>query len=344
MKFRSIDTQPKSLNISNDNIMYRNRVVAMNNSNVSCSDNPKILEALYQKGDLSLQQIMKIFGFESSDKNYPKVPFSGNLKEKAYMIGLRTGDIYARKHFNLIWIENTSPKLSQFKLFKSVFGKYGIVKFYEKKGGATEKTIRTYSFLDNSFDFLISKPNEIPKWILENDEYFYSFLAGYMDCEGSWIITEHKKYNGKYKDIIFSLGTCDKIVLEQIHQKLKELEFESHLYLVRKAGVNTGIGICNFDLYRVMIMRVKDVIRLAKILLPLSKHEEKQNNALKIIELESFFKRAISLEIPCLSCGYKKLWKCGFWEYKDKKYPRYMCPKCRKYFSEKKLGVNRCQQ
>ncbi|MEM5773254.1 MAG: LAGLIDADG family homing endonuclease [Candidatus Aenigmatarchaeota archaeon] len=260
-------------------------------------------------------------------------------EKKAYLLGLRAGDIYARKDSNRVIVEVTSSKPVQIEMFQNVFSSYGKVSWYEKKGGATEKTTRAYCSLNSSFEFLVNKPTYIPEWILNKEELFYSFLAGYVDSEGSWIITKHKKYNGKYKDLVFSLGTCDKTILEQIHKKLKELGFKSHFYLVRKRGTYTGIGVCNFDLYRVMLMRIKDVIRLAKILLPLSKHKEKQNKIQKIIELESFFKRASSIEIPCPYCGYEKIWKCGFWKYKDKKYPRYICPNCGKYISKKKVEL-----
>lgn len=312
------------------------------------------LKELYINQQLNNTQIAKILGispwiignrlelFNIPIRKHaltPKISFSGKLEEKAYLLGLRAGDIYARKHFKCITVEVTSSKPEQIQMFQRVFSKYGKVSFYEKKGGFTEKTTRAYCYLNDSFNFLIEKSIFIPEWILKKEELFYSFLTGYVDSEGSWIITKHKRYKGKYKDVVFSLGSCDKIILEQIQKKLQELGFNSHLYLVRKMGTNTGMGVCHFDLYRVMIMRVKDVIRLAKILLPLTMHEKKRDKILKIIELEPLFKRTFSLEIKCPLCSYGKLWKYGFWKYKENKYPRYICSKCKRYFSEKQLEV-----
>jgi len=270
---------------------------------------------------------------------YPRCSFSNEPSERAYVLGLRSGDIYARKHYRSVIVEVTSPKSEQIEMFKNIFSKYGKIICYEKRSKVTGKTTRAYCFLNESFNFLIQKTQLIPDWILKNNSLFYSFLSGYVDSEGSWIITEHKKYDGKYKDLVFSLGTCDKVILEQVHRKLKELGFNSHFYLVRKAGVHTNIGICNFDLYRVMLMRAKDVIKLAKILLPLSKHEGKRDKILKIIELEPSFKRMLSPEIPCPLCNHKKIWRRGSGEGKIK-YQRYICPNCKKNFSEKTLRVS----
>jgi predicted RNA-binding Zn-ribbon protein involved in translation (DUF1610 family) len=347
----------KSLNISSINLFCRNKMIDMSKSNLGYRD-PKILEELYWKRNLSLREIAKLFSLKSdktilnymkkfniprrpSDRrDYPKLLFSENLSEKAYLIGLRAGDIYVHKKGKLIGVDTTSSKEALIKMLKNIFEKYTRVNIREvtgKNAGITGKEWKFSCWLHPSFEFLVEKPLSIPSWILKDTNSFYSFLAGYADSEGSWVITEHKKYNGKYKDIFFSLGSCDKTILEQIHERLKELGFHSHLYLVRKAGVNTGIGICNFDLYRVMILRAKEVVKLAKILLPLSQHEEKKEDMLEIIALEPFFKRTSSIDVSCPLCGHEKLWRCGFIVSKNKKYLRYRCPKCKKCFSGKKL-------
>ena len=208
----------------------------------------------------------------------------------------------------------------------------------------------TYSHLQSALTYLPTsqssfhlrpKPKSIPKWIIKDNELFYYFLAGYCDSEGSWIITQHSKYDGKYKDIIFSLGACDKTVLEQIHQKLKEHGFNSHLYMVRKKGVYDK-RICNLDLYRVMVTNRGSVVRLAKILLPISKHDDKRNAKLRIINYNKLYlkrkeakrKKLGTVRVSCINCGHKKVWKNGYSYsmYKDKKYRRYKCPTCKHEF------------
>ncbi len=312
----------------------------------------ELLEELYIKKKLSTRQISKIIGLSQKSVlkylrefevpvrtsanaliKYSRQSFSGDLCEKAYLLGLRTGDIHTRRHAQSIVAETTSPIRAQEKMFTDCFEKYGKVVSYEKKGGMTERTRRIYCALNGSFEFLLEKPQSIPGWILKDDGLFYSFLAGYADSEGSWIITGHKKYNGLYKDLFLSIATCDKAILEQINKKLKELGFKSHLYLVRKKG-QYGNRICNFDLHSVRITRVKDVMNIAKILLPLSKHDNKKNKMQEMIELEPTFKRLQSPEIPCPNCNHNKLWKLGFRENKKGKFRRYVCPSCNSRFAE----------
>ncbi|MFA4855204.1 MAG: LAGLIDADG family homing endonuclease [archaeon] len=332
----------------------------MNNEEIS----KEALEDLYWKKGLSLSKIAKQYNMKSpnavtyhmqkfnlsrrpsSRKDSAKNPFSGKKDEKAYLIGLRTGDINARKHCRQVVACTTSPKQAQMKMFRTTFEKYSPVNEYEAKGGFTEKTRKINCFLHPSFDFLIEKPKAIPEWILDSKELFYSFLAGYCDSEASWIITKHKKYGGRWKDLVFSLGTCDKTILEQINQKLKELGFNSHFYLVRRKGVY-GTRICNLDLYRVMITSHKDVVKLAETLLPLSKHEEKQAAKLRIINYEKKNikikilkkKNLGTVNIECTNCGHKKVWRNGFKKYKSTKYLRYKCPLCKREFEEGKINA-----
>ncbi len=319
----------------------------------------EVLEDLYWKKELSLFKIAKMYGMKSkgsiayhmerfkvarrpSDrKNLTRHTFDGNLIEKAYLIGLRTGDVSAQKHCRLVVACTTSPKKAQMQMFRDAFEKYSHVNEYEAKGGFTEKSRKINCYLHPSFDFLIEKPKSIPDWILNDEGAFYSFLAGYCDSEASWIITEHKKYGGKWKDLVFSLGTCDKTILEQINQKLKGLGFNSHLYLVRKKGVY-GTRKCNFDLYRVMMTNHKDIVKLADTLLPFSKHEEKREAKLRIIKYEKSNdekkllkkKNLGTIDIPCIHCGHKKVWRNGFTKQENRKYRRYKCPLCKKEFQK----------
>lgn len=317
------------------------------------------LRKLYWEKNLSTLQIAKILGFRSKSsvlnhmmkfgiprrpsdkKNYFRKPFSGNLDEKAYLLGLRTGDLFAKKHFNLILISMTSPKAAQMKMFNEAFGGYAHITEREAKGGFTETTRRADSLLHPSFEFLAEKNSSIPFWILQNNQLFYFFLAGYCDAEASWIVTEHKRYKGRWKDLVFSLGTCDKNILEQINQKLRDLGFNSHLYLVRRKGIY-GTRVCNFDLYRVMMSNHDDIVRLAKILLSFSKHDDKKKAMMKVIDYRNdaikklLLKRQNSgtVKIQCIYCNHKKVWRNGFSKYKNKKYRRYKCPQCKKEFQK----------
>lgn len=320
------------------------------------------LEDLYWKQEFPLSKIAETVGISKSGIAYhmeklkvprrthignnPKKAFSGNVREKAYLLGLRTGDVNVRKHCRLAVACTTSPKKAQMKMFREAFEKYSRVNEYEAKGGFTERTRKINCYLDPSFEFLIEKPETIPDWILSDKKLFYSFLAGYCDCEASWIITDHKKYEGRWKDLVFSLGTCDKQILEQINAKLKELGFSSHLYLVRKKGIY-GTRVCNLDLYRVMMMKHTDVVNLAETLLPLSKHADKKRAKLRLINYEKENtaikllkkKNRGTVNMQCTHCGNEKVWRNGFSKWENTKYLRYKCPACKKEFQRGKADA-----
>jgi len=282
---------------------------------------------------------LKIYGLPVRRQiPHPKFSFSGNLEEKAYILGFRTGDLYAiRKSPNCIKVESSSSQPVFLKTFGKIFSKYGILKVYERHGNITEKTFKILCYLDSSFEFLINKLDKIPQWIIESDKHFFAFLAGYIDAEGSWIIANHRVKKWNYKDSIFSLGSCNKAILEQIHQKLKELGFNSHLYLTRKKGTKTQIGKYNSDFYRIRIYG-KNVEKLAKIILPIGLHEDKQKDMSNIIRLEKTkIEKLGTINIPCLYCNHKNVSKSGSYLYKNVRYQRYRCPICKKIFSEQTI-------
>jgi transposase-like protein len=217
----------------------------------------------------------------TANTKYSKKSFSGNLKEKAYLLGLRIGDLEVRKDRNLIRIRVCSSKKSQIDMFKKVFGKYSKVRTYSQVIQG-RKEIFAYTYLDNTFKFLLDKPSKLPKWIISGDK-FYSFLAGYVDAEGSW------KINKSHRDAInftFYIGSEDELILEQIRDRLTRDGFSAHLYLEKKKGQQSNLGSYNKDLYAVCIFRKTDVVRLAKILLPLSRHMDKIKRMKLILEIK----------------------------------------------------------
>ena len=92
-----------------------------------------------------------------------------------------------------------------------------------------------------------------------------------------------------------------------------------------------------------MLTRYKDVVKLAKLLLPLSRHDDKKGAKLRIINYnemnvkKKFLKKKGlgTVKMPCIKCGHKKVWKNGFSKYKNLRYPRYKCPLCKKEFELK---------
>lgn len=204
---------------------------------------------------------------------YIKSHFSGKLIEKSYILGLRVGDFSAKKDSKQITIITATTHTAQLEMFRKVFSKYSYIHSYISKINDGRKSWQIYCRLDNSFDFLLNKPNEIPQWILEDENYFYAFLAGYADCEACWNIWKLK--DCKKARVRFQILSGDKSILNQIHEKLKEFGFKPKLRLAHKKGYRKTFGRYNQDMYCLSLNYQEELIRLAKILLIRSKHLEK---------------------------------------------------------------------
>lgn len=205
---------------------------------------------------------------------YHKSPFSGNLIEKAYMLGLRAGDISATKACKQITINTATTHLAQLHMFKCTFEKYSKVNLYKvsiKIDG--RKAWNIYCRLDSSFKFLLKKPDKIPNWVLENERYFYSFLAGYSDCEACWYL--HKQKESKNLKSRFQITSGDVIILSQINSKLLELGLRPRFRLADKKGRENSFGKYNKDMYCLNVNFQEDIQKLATILLSFSLHQEK---------------------------------------------------------------------
>jgi len=249
----------------------------------------RLLERLYIKEKLSMYKVakelnttyitvwkkikkydIKVRTISEANTKYPKPLFSGNLKEKAYMLGLRYGDISAKRNGRQVMVYTSTTHLAQVKMFQSVFEKY-THRIYCYIG-STPKNMAAWKIsckLHESFDYMLVKSNKIPKWIIENNKFFYAFLASYADCEGNWDIG--KQSESKNNRVRFRIKSGDKDILEQIKNRLEKLKFRVTFRLERLA-VKYGY---NKDIYCLQINYKNDVIRLAKILLNLSCHMEK---------------------------------------------------------------------
>lgn len=167
---------------------------------------------------------------------YKRTPFSNDLTEKAYLLGLRYGDISAQKHGRHIraYVATSHPAMLQ--LFNDSFKKYSKIRFYPK----FRKIRKLYDWciyvdLDNSFSFLLNKNINIPTWILDNNKFFFAFLSGYFDSEGCISIYYSKKW--RYRNIQWIIKSNDKLILESIIKKFQSLGFDlRYPKLDKKAG------------------------------------------------------------------------------------------------------------
>jgi len=251
------------------------------------------LQELYWKKKLSGREIGEKFGIdyrtvlkkmkkagissrtlsEAMTKKF-KAPFTGDLGEKAYLLGLRTGDFYAKMQHLSVRMQTTSTHPAQVKLLSDAVKKYGETRTYLSKSKVRQDEWFIYADLHKSFDFLLKKPQEIPNWILENENLFYTFLCAYSDCEGTFNVV---KSHERFVRFIFRLKTGDKRVLEQMKAKLEEIGYNPRFYYYPRKGLKGNYGPFNTDIHDLTVYRKKEVLYLISKMLPLSKHPEKIN-------------------------------------------------------------------
>jgi len=214
---------------------------------------------------------------------YHKNLFSGNLVEKAYLLGLRCGDLSAQKHGRNIRIDVSSTHPDMLRLFEDVFsayGKIGIYPKFDKKPLITRfhsYQWKIYCDVDKSFEFILKKCDRIPRWIKEDEKLFYSFLSGYFDAEGCLNISYNKSNNSS---LLWTIHSTDKHILKDIYDFLLKRGFNVNMKLAKEAD---GIEY-NKDYWSITVCMKIQVLKLLKNMK--LKHMEKiikHNLALELI-------------------------------------------------------------
>ena len=203
---------------------------------------------------------------------YPKKDFSGDSIEKSYLIGFKIGDLRVRKiwkNSKTIIVDCASSIPAQIKLINNLFKKYG--KVWIKKNPNRKNYIQIEARLNPSFSFLL--PNNLPKWILKNKKYFFSFLSGFTDAEGTISITGK---NLAYYSII----NQNKNILTNIRNNLLKWNIDCpKMYLNSKKGtprvIDKKIYYSNKDCWILRMTKKKHLLNLLNNLEPYLKHNKK---------------------------------------------------------------------
>jgi len=216
----------------------------------------------------------RLKGIREKRRKYERKPFDGTDEDKAYLLGLRHGDLSASRPFNgavRISTSTTHPAMAQ--LFRSLFEPYGHVYLsprFKKDTSTYEWNLNT--IVDSSFDFMLSTFEEIRNWIISKPSITRSYLAGLLDAEGSVGIYPAKlltSLNVVYYNTNLRL-------MWFVHRAIKRLGFRPlPPYLDKKKGFRSpGYHIeMKKDYWRVMIARFEECQEFLKIL-PL-RHSEK---------------------------------------------------------------------
>jgi len=198
---------------------------------------------------------------------YPKKDFDGSRCDKAYLIGLRLGDLHVEVGNWAIRVRCTSTHQEQIDLIQELFEEYGGIWISEPKA---RRGTGITAHLNRSFDFLLSQNDEIEQWILNDDDLFAAFWAGYLDAEGSFIVSGSRAY--------FKVDSGDKGILNQAWTKLIDLGLEfPEPKLVRPAG--TWISQFQLssqrDLWRLTTEKKATLLQLCDLVSPYLRHRRR---------------------------------------------------------------------
>ncbi|TMI06131.1 hypothetical protein E6H34_11390 [Candidatus Bathyarchaeota archaeon] len=117
---------------------------------------------------------------------YPKIPFSGDQREGAFLAGL-IEEFHVRRAGRLVELGTTTTHPAMTHLFHDVFSAYGnptSSPSYEARNGYYRYFLSVY--LHESFGGVLTKSINMPGWIprSKDDPVFESYLSGLIAAEG----------------------------------------------------------------------------------------------------------------------------------------------------------------
>lgn len=251
----------------------------------------EILTDLYLNQHLSSRKIAKIFNcaYSTIDRKirqanlpiktlagahmiYPRKDFSGDLIEKAYLIGFRVGDLRVRKYYRnseTILVDCASTKSAQIELIGMLFSQYGHI--WISKPNKRNK-FQIQCSLNLSFEFLLRKTP--PCWIFRKKPLFLSFLAGFIDAEGSIFISSHIN---RVNQACLSIGNYDISLLEKIKLYLVKfgIEVPKISFSPRKGLIASHGYAYNNDYWTLRINKKSTLLKLFDLMRPFLKHGDR---------------------------------------------------------------------
>ena len=255
---------------------------------------PEELDCLYNVEGLNTEDISHVygvsrdlvrrrmaeFGIPRRDKSeaairHERAGFPGDPAEKAYLIGLRLGDLWVGRtsggpESTTITAQCTTTRQEQIDLFQQVFGRYGHTNVTHSNSG----NMTIVCHLNLSFDFLLPKEDNISDWILKDMECFVPFLAGYTDAEGCFCVPADGK-------ALFRVQSYDEIILHQIHRILNtrfQVQCPKPRLATRKGYRCKDGYVRNQDCWSLTVKRKTSLYRLCTLLAPHLRHSKRRRD------------------------------------------------------------------
>jgi len=180
----------------------------------------------------------RLKGIRDKRRKYERKPFDGTDEDRAYLLGLRHGDLSVSKPWkNVLRVSTSTTHPAMANLFRSLFEPYGHVyqhPRYKKDTKSYEWNLLT--ILDESFEFLFLKTDDIEGWLASDPRLTSAYLSGFLDAEGS--ITIAGSVDGYIlPSVCYNNSNLD--LLKWVQSAIESLGFKACSCLNKKKGTRT---------------------------------------------------------------------------------------------------------
>jgi hypothetical protein len=180
----------------------------------------------------------RLKGIREKRRKYERRPFDGTDEDRAYLLGLRHGDLSVSKPWKgVVRVSTSTTHPAMAKLFHSLFEPYGHVyqhPRYKEDQDSYEWNLST--ILDESFGFLLQEFENVKEWLESSLELTMAYLSGLLDAEGSVITT---KDNRGYAVVFVDYYNSDKTLLNWVEGRIRLLGYHCSLRINKRKGVRT---------------------------------------------------------------------------------------------------------
>ena len=242
----------------------------------------ELMDLLHNGRGLSLNDIAKLIGNKTSGYTswlcrrlgVERRPFDGTDEDRAYLLGLRHGDLSVSRPWNgVVRVSTSTTHPAMVRLFRSLFEPYGHV--YQDP--RYKKDTKTYEWnlctiVDESFEFLFVDIHAVWDRVSMKESTLLAYIAGVLDAEGSVGIWSNKAgtalqlqfYNTRMELLVFIKGALERLGYDPLGPYLdKEKGTTTSKYKITRKKDYRKIALAIFD-------QVQDVLRILPI-----RHAEK---------------------------------------------------------------------
>jgi len=207
---------------------------------------------------------------------YERRPFQGDEAEKAYLLGLRYGDLNVVKHGRAVRVRVSTTHPAMAELFESLFAPYGHVFRYARRARLTRYEWSLECDLDSTFGFLVQKITLMELKELPTSQ-FIEFAAGLFDAEGT--ICLHRKENGSTFEV--SISNTETGLIDILDERVKAMGYHPRLEMRTQDELRLGYPKSG----EISVLRLSRQSEICRFLasLPL-RHGEKTDKARFVIE------------------------------------------------------------